>query len=210
MIKVLVADDHAVVRKGFIQILSDEEDICVAGEAACGREVFDFLDEKEADIVLLDINMPGMSGIDVLKRIRTDYAHTAVLIVTIYPEEQYAFRSIKAGAAGYITKESAPEELISAIRKIASGHRYITPQLAEKLALYLETDTDRPLHHTLSDREYEVMLLLASGKRVKQIAEELCLSVKTISTYRKRILDKMKITHNSDLISYALRHNLLT
>ncbi len=209
MIKILIADDHAIVRRGLAQIISEITDMTVLDEAENGQEVLDKLAIHKVDVLLLDINMPGKSGVEILKEVNKDYSSTAVLVLTIYPEEQYAFRVLKLGASGYLTKESAPIELITAIRKVSQGKKYVSASLAEKLAVYLEEGEDRPPHYKLSDREYEVMLLLASGKTVKKIAEELILSIKTISTYRYRILEKMKMNTNADLTQYAIWNKLI-
>lgn len=209
MIKILIADDHAIVRRGLAQIISEMSDMTVLDEAENGQEVLDKLAIHKVDVLLLDINMPGRSGVEILKEVKKDYSSTAVLVLTIYPEEQYAFRVLKLGASGYLTKESAPMELVTAIRKVSQGKKYVSASLAEKLAVYLEEGEDTPPHNKLSDREYEVMLLLASGKTVKKIAEELILSIKTISTYRHRILEKMKMNTNADLTQYAIRNKLI-
>ena len=162
------------------------------------------------DVVILDITMPGRGGLDTLKEIRSERPKLPVLILSIHPEDQYAVRALKAGAAGYMTKESAPDDLIKAIRKVVKGGKYISPSLAENLALFLERDDQKTPHESLSDREYQVMCMIAAGKKVKDIAENLSLSVKTISTYRARILDKMKMKSNADLIHYAIQNKLLS
>jgi DNA-binding NarL/FixJ family response regulator len=209
MIKVLIADDHTIVRKGLKQILSETNDIEVAGEAANAKEVISKVSESDYDLVLLDISFPGRSGIDVLKQLRCLKPTLSVLILSMYPEEQYALRSLRAGASGYLTKESAPEELIDAIRKVASGGKYITSSLAEKLAFEVSTLPKKLLHEMLSDREYQVMCMIASGKTVKEIAEALFLSVKTISTYRSRILSKMQMNNNAQLTHYSIKQGLV-
>lgn len=190
MIKILIADDHAIVRKGLKQILSETYDMVVANEAANGRQCLELVGKNDLDLVLLDIAMPGRGGIDILKDLKHEKPKLPILMLSMYPEEQYAVRALKAGASGYLTKESAPEELIAAIRKVSQGGKYVSSSLAEKLAVYLETDSEKPVHEMLSDREYQAMLMIASGKTVKQIADKLSLSVKTISTYRARILKK--------------------
>lgn len=209
MIRILIADDHEVVRRGLKQILAETSDMAVTDEASNGEEVLDKVNSKAFDVVLLDISMPGKSGLDVLKQLRSIRPQLPVLVLSIYPEEQYAVRVLKAGASGYLTKESAPEELISAIRKVSSGRKYITPSLAEKLAHQLDFTSERPLHEILSDREYQVMVMIASGKALKEIAESLSLSVKTVSTYRSRILEKMGMKNNAELVRYAIQNNLL-
>lgn len=208
MITLLIADDHAIFREGLKHILEEHPDIVVADEAANGWEVLDKVWKRDFDMVLLDIRMPGMPAIDVLKRLKAEKPRLPVLILSMYPEDQYAVRFIRAGASGYLTKESAPDELITAIRRITSGRKYITSSLAEKLADEVEPDAEKPLHNTLSDREYEVFRLIASGKTVTEIAEALSLSVKTISTYRSRILEKMRMKTNAELMHYALKHGL--
>lgn len=209
MIKILIADDHAIVRKGLKQILSETSDMVVAAEAADGRQCLELVRENDLDLVLLDIAMPGRGGMDILKQLKHEKPKLPILMLSIYPEEQYAVRALKAGASGYLTKESAPEELIAAIQKVSQGGKYVSSSLAEKLAVYLETDTEKPVHETLSDREYQVMLMIASGKTVKQVADELSLSVKTISTYRARTLIKMGMKNNAEITYYAIKHALV-
>jgi len=209
MIKILIADDHAVVRKGLKQILAETTDIVAADEAINGQEVLEKIRKNDYDIVMLDISMPGRNGLDILKQVKNEKPEMSVLILSMHPEEQYAVRALKAGASGYLTKDSAPDELILAIRKISQGRKYITSSLAERLAFYLEVDSEKPLHEALSDREYEVMRMIASGKTVKEIAEELFLSIKTISTYRSRIMEKMGMKNNTELVHYALKNRLL-
>ena len=209
MIKLLIADDHAIFREGLKHILEDHPDILVADEAGNGQEVLDYIWKNEYDMILLDIGMPGMPALEVLKQVKNEKPRLPVLVLSMYPEDQYAVRFIRAGASGYLTKESAPEELITAIRKITAGRKYITSSVAEKLAAEVEPDAARPAHHTLSDREFEVFRLIASGKTVKQIADDLFLSVKTISTYRSRILEKMKMKTNAELMHYALKQHML-
>jgi len=209
MIKVLIADDHTIVREGLKQILSESSDIIASGEARNGKEVLNKIIEDDYDVVLLDISMPGRSGIDILKEIKSIKPKLSVLILSMYPEEQYAVRALKTGASGYLTKESATDELISAIRKVYLGGKYISSTLAEELAFYLENDTERKPHDKLSNREFHVMSMIASGKTVNKIAEELSLSPKTISTYRSRILEKMKMKTNAELIHYAIKNGLV-
>ena len=208
MIKVLIADDHTIVREGLKQIVSDTCDITVADEARNGQEILDKIDRQHFDVIVLDISMPGMNGIEVLKCIHSQKPKLPVLILSIYPEDQYAIRVLRSGASGYLTKESAPDELINAIRKIAVGGKYITNSLAEKLVLAIDENTEKPLYETLSDREFQVLKLIASGKTVNEIADRLCLSEKTISTYRSRILEKMRMKNNSELMHYAIQHGL--
>jgi len=209
MIKIFIADDHPVVRLGIKQILSEVKDMTVADEAGTGQETLKKVSKNDYDVILLDISMPGRNGLDILRELKNKKPKTPVLILSIYPEDQYAVRVLKLGAAGYLTKDSVPEELINAIRKVAQGRKYISATLAEKLADDLELNTDKPPHENLSDREYQVLCLLASGKRLKDIADTLSLSIKTISTYRTRILEKMKMDNNAELIRYALQNNLV-
>ena len=209
MIKILVADDHAIVRKGLKQIVADTPDIIVAGEAADGQDVLEQVREKECDLILLDISMPGRGGIDTLKQLKIEKPGLPVLMLSMFPEEQYAIRALKAGASGYLTKESAPEELIQAIRKVSRGGRYISESLSESLASHVTADFEKPIQETLSDREYQVMLMIASGKTVTEIADELSLSVKTISTNRVRALRKMGMKNNAEITHYAMKHGLV-
>ncbi|MFA4917643.1 MAG: response regulator transcription factor [Thermodesulfovibrionales bacterium] len=208
MIRILIADDHPMFREGLRRILAGCPDINVADEASNGQEVFEKVWNNEYDMVLLDIAMPGTPGLEVLKRLKNEKPKLPVLVLSMYPEEQYAVRVIKAGASGYLTKESASEELISAIRRISGGRKYITSSIAERLADDVEPTAEKPLHDTLSDREFEVYRMIVAGKTTTQIAEELFLSVKTISTYRSRILEKMKMKTNAELIHYAIKHNM--
>lgn len=209
MIKIIIADDHAIVREGLKQIVMETSDMVVADEASNGQEVLDKVWKNDYDVIVLDIAMPGRNGLDVLKQLKINRPTLPVLILSIHPEKQYAVRVLKAGASGYLTKESAPDELIAAIRKVSLGGKYVSSSLAEKLAFDLEIDVEKPLHETLSDREYQVMCMIASGKMVQEIAEELSLSVKTISTYRSRILEKMRMENNAELIRYAIQNRLV-
>jgi two-component system invasion response regulator UvrY len=208
MIKILVADDHPIVRQGLKQILSEYPDMTVADEAGTGKDVLVKVGKKDFDIVLLDISMPGRNGLDILKELKAKKPKLPVLVLSIYPEDQYAVRVLKLGAAGYLTKESVPEELVAAIRKVARGRKYVSSSLAEKLATDLAINAEKSPHETLSDREYQVMSMIASGKRLKEVAEELSLSIKTISTYRSRIMEKMNMKNNAELIRYALQNGL--
>jgi len=210
VIRILISDDHAIVREGIKQILADTDDLVVAGEATNGHEVIELVRGEDWGMGLLDLAMPGKDGLETLKEIKREKPKLPVLVLSIYPEEQYAVRALKAGASGYLTKESAPEELIAAIRKVSQGGKYISASLAEKLASHLEVDADKPVHDTLSDREYQVMLMIASGKTVKEIADETCLSVKTVSTYRVRALSKMGMKNNSEFTYYAIKHGLIS
>jgi two-component system, NarL family, invasion response regulator UvrY len=209
MIRILIADDHAVVRRGLKQIVAEEPDMEVAGEACDAQEVLDLARKGQWDVAVLDISMPGRSGLEVLKQLRQEYPKLAVLMLSMHPEEQYAVRALRVGAAGYLTKESMPEELVKAIRKVVAGGRYVSQSLAETLAVDVGTDAERAPHQTLSDREYQVMCMIASGKSVGEIADELSLSAKTISTYRARILEKMNMKNNAELTYYAIHNRLV-
>ncbi len=208
MIRVIVADDHPVVRQGLRQIVEASEDIVVAGEAADGRDVLDVTVKHPADILLLDLSMPGLDGLDVLKQLRHDRVEIPVLVLTMHSEDEFALRAFKAGASGYLTKDTAPTELVAAIRRVVTGGRYVGPRLAEKLAGYLSREGERPLHERLSDREYQVLRMIAVGKTTREIAETLSLSIKTVGTYRARILEKMGMRTSAELIAYAVRHDL--
>ena len=208
MIRVLIADDHPIVRNGLKQILSDTQDMIVAGEASHAENLLSQLGAEPYDVIVLDITMPGRSGIDILKELRSHWPTIPVLVLSIHPEEQYGIRVIKTGAAGYLTKESAPDELIKAIRKVVRGGKYVSASLAERLAVDLDGWLKRPKHETLSDREFQVMCMLGSGKPVKEIAEQLSLSAKTISTYRSRILQKLNLDNNAQLTHYVLSNKL--
>jgi two-component system invasion response regulator UvrY len=208
MIKVLIADDHAVVREGLKQILSEAPSVTAVVEAQDGQEVLEKVLSNKVDVVLLDITMPGGSGIEILTELKRLRPTLPVLILSVHSEEQYGPRVLRSGASGFVTKESPPEELLAAIRKVVGGGKYVSPKLAEKLASRLN-DTSQPVHERLSDREYEVLCKIASGKTVKEIAATLSLSEKTISTYRSRILEKMDLRHNADLIHYAVREELV-
>ena len=207
-IKILIADDHTVVRRGLEQIIAETPDIVVTGEASNGWEVLDKVSNGNYDEVILDIAMPGKDGMEVLNQIKHEKPELPVLILSMYPEEQFAVRALRSGASGYLTKESAPDELVSAIRKVSTGGKYISSALAEKLAFLLQ-NMERPLHEALSDREYKVMCLIASGKTVTEIANELSLSIKTISTYRSRVLEKMNLKNNAELTHYAIKNQLV-
>jgi two-component system invasion response regulator UvrY len=209
MIKVLVADDHAVVRRGLRQILSETPDILVAGEAATVQEVRQLVHDQRWDVIVLDINMPGGSALELLGELRRLDPPPRVLVLTVYPEEQYAIRTIRAGAAGFLTKESAPERLIEAVRKVAGGGRYVSRELAETLASLVAGEAQGTPHERLSDREFEVFKMLASGRTVTQVAHELTLSVKTVSTHRTRILKKMEMKTNAELTHYGVRAHIV-
>jgi two-component system, NarL family, invasion response regulator UvrY len=209
MIRILIADDHTIVREGLKQILAETGDMTVMAEAGNGQEALDKILRDDFDVVVLDIAMPGRSGLDILKDIRAYRPKLPVLVLSMYPEEQYAVRVLRAGADGYLTKESAPNDLITAIRRLYEGKKYISSSLAEKLAFSLEMHSTRPPHELLSDREYQVLCRISSGKTVKEIAQELSLSVKTISTYRSRILEKMAMKNNAELTFYAVQNHLV-
>ncbi len=209
MIKILIADDHTIVREGLKQILAETSDIVVSGEASSGQDTLRKVRAQHFDLILLDISLPGISGLDVLKQIKSLKPGLPILILSMYPEEQYAVRTLRAGASGYLTKESASVELIKAIREVAQGKKYITMSLAEKIAVSWDTQMAGPLHETLSDREYQVLCLIASGKTVKEVSRLLSLSVKTVSTHRSRILKKMDMRNNAQLTHYAIKHNLI-
>ena len=209
MIRVLVADDHAIVREGVKNILNTAPDIQVVCDADDGHAVLAAIQEQEVDVVLLDISMPGLPGLDTLKRIKESKSRLPVLMLSVHPEELYAVRSLKAGASGYLTKASVPEELIDAVREAYKGGKYITKALACLLAESVTSASDRPPHETLSDREYQVLRLIAKGNTVSAIAEQLALSVKTVSTYRVRILDKMNMKTNAELTYYAVENGLV-
>ena len=210
MIKILIADDHVIVCEGLKQIVSKISDIVVADEASSGQEVIANVSKNEYDVIVMDISMPGRDGIDVLKQVKSMKPNLGVLILSMHPEDQFAVRALKAGASGYINKSEASAKLIAAIRRVSSGQKYVSSSLAEKLASDLRTDsTTEPFHEKLSDREYQVLRMIASGKTPKRIARELSLSVKTISTYRARILEKMNMKTNAELILYAIRNRLV-
>jgi two-component system invasion response regulator UvrY len=209
MIKVLVADDHAVVRRGIRQILAETSDILVGGEAGTGPDVLRLVRDERWDVVVLDINLQASNGLEILAEIHHDRPELPVLILTVYSEEQYAVRAVRAGAAGFLTKESAPENLIEAVRKVAGGGRYVTAALAERLATFVAAKHAGSPHERLSNREFEIMKLIASGKAVGEIARELSLSVKTVSTHRARILGKMDVKTNAELTHYAVKNKLV-
>ncbi len=207
--RILITEDHAVVREGLKLILADHFRKAVFGEARNATEALARVWKDKWDVVVLDITMPGRSGLEVLKEIKRSRPQLPVLILSMHPEDQFAVRLLKAGAAGYLTKESAGEELVGAIRKVVAGGRYISPALAERMASYLTIDVQKAPHERLSDREYLILRMIASGKQVSQIAEEICLSVATVSTYRARILEKMDMKNNSELTRYALEKELV-
>lgn len=209
MLKILLGDDHTIVRRGLRQVLTEEFGQVAIGEVGSGHAVVDAVREQEWDVVVLDINLPDKNGVEVLKEVKGLRPSILVVMLTMHPEEQYAMRTLKAGAAGYLTKESAPEELITAIRKVLRGGKYVSASLAERLASELAAGTEAALHQKLSDREYQVLLGIARGNTVTETAEALSLSVKTISTYRARLLKKMKLQTTVELVRYALAHRLV-
>ncbi len=209
MMRVLIVDDHAILRRGLRALLSEVFEDAKFGEASNAEQALEQLEKKAWDVALLDITLPGKSGLDLLKELKAARPRLPVLVLSVHPEDQFAVRALKAGAAGYLTKESAPEELVEAIRKVLAGRRYVSPSLAEKLALSVGKDFTRTPHETLSDREYQVMCRIASGKTVTEVAGELSPSPKTISTYRVRILEKLGVKNSAEITQYAIRNGLV-
>jgi two-component system invasion response regulator UvrY len=208
-IKILIADDHAIVREGLKQIVAEEKNILVAGEADNSSKLMELLEKEKWNLIVLDINMPGKSGLEALKDIKRLYPDLPVLILSMFSEDQYGIRAIKAGASGYLKKVSAPTELVAAIRKIISGGKYINQSLAEKLAENIESTRKELLHEKLSDREYQIMCNIALGKSAEEIAEELSISINTVYSYRNRILEKMAMRSNVELTQYAVQNKLI-
>jgi two-component system, NarL family, invasion response regulator UvrY len=209
MAHILIVDDHAVVRAGLRQFLMDDPQVSKVDEAGSGQQAMEALRRSRYDLLILDINMPGRNGLDILRNVTSAHPDTKVLIVSGYPERQYAVNVLKSGASGYISKESAPEELLKATHTVLGGRRYVSATLAEQLVTDLDIDSDKPIHSKLSEREFQIFCKLASGKAVSDIAHELCLSVKTVSTYRSRVLEKMNFVSNADITTYALRNGLM-
>ncbi len=209
MIRILIADDHSIVRQGLKQIVSECPGMVVAGEAESGQEVLELVRKDDFDVAIVDIAMPARGGLEILRDLKAEKPSMKVMVLSMYSEEQYAIRSLRDGASAYLTKGSAPDELVQAIRAVAEGKRYITPAVAERMATYIEMDSERPPHEKLSDRELQVLVLLGSGRSVGDIAGELSLSVKTISTYRTRILEKTGMETTAQLIKYAVQHDLV-
>ncbi|MBI5022076.1 MAG: response regulator transcription factor [Ignavibacteriales bacterium] len=209
MINLLIADDHPLIREGLKKTLQDEIGIHVVCEASNGQEILDRVQQYDVHVVVMDFSMPGLNGIDVIKELKKQKPKLPILVLSMHPEERYGIRLIRAGAAGYLTKESAPENLVNAIRKVAGGGRYITPKLAEQLAIQVESSGQKLPHELLSDREFQVFHLIAAGSTISEIAEKLFLSVNTVSTYRSRIMEKLNLRTNADLISYARSHFLI-
>ncbi len=208
MIRVLIADDHAIVRQGLKQILSETDDLLITGEAEDGVEAIQLARQVEWDVFLLDVSMPNRNGIDTLKQLKKEFPRLPVLILSMHPEEHYAVRALKAGASGYLTKQSAPEQLVTAIRQVANGRKYVSPAVALQLAEAISDTTEKPPHERITDREYQVLTLIASGKTLTQIADTLNLGVATVSTYRARLLEKMNLKNTAELIRYGLEHGL--
>ena len=209
MVRILLADDHAIVRRGLVQLLQDELPGCHIGEAASGTEVLDELRRDRWNLLILDIQMPDRGGVDILHQVRASYPDTRVLILSAFPEKQYAVNLLRAGASGYLNKEMAPEELANAVRTTLAGRRHVSPAVAELLVAELDQDSGQPAHASLSEREFQIFRKLAAGQAVSDIAGELSLSAKTVSTYRSRILEKMGFTSNADITAYALRNQLI-
>jgi len=209
MIKVFITDDHLLIREGFKKLLKDEMDIEVAGEAGNAKDTMDFVLKNNIDVLILDINLPDKSGLDLLKELKEFKPDLRVLILSMHPEDRFAMRVLRAGAYGYVTKESAGEELVKAIRKVYNGGKYVSATLAEKLVLEIQSGSDRPVHEVLSDREFQVFQMIASGKTLAEIADSLSLAVTTVSTYRARILEKLNLHSNAELIHYAITNKLL-
>jgi two-component system invasion response regulator UvrY len=207
-IRVIVADDHPILRAGMVSVLNASSDLRVVAEAGNGAEVMRAIGATAFDVLLLDVSMPGKTGLDILRQIRKDNARMPILIVSSFPEDQYAIRAIKAGASGYITKMSAPGELVSAVRTVANGRKFITPEIAEMLANAVERPDAATPHETLSDREFQTMKMIAAGHSLTEIAEKLCISVKTVSVYRSRVLEKMRMKSNVELTRYVVENNL--
>jgi DNA-binding NarL/FixJ family response regulator len=208
-IRVLIADDHAILRRGLRGIIEETDDLEVVGEAESSADTLKQLRSQPCEVVLLDISMPDRNGMDTLGIIKKDHPKIAVLMLSTHPENQYAVRALRSGAAGYLTKQSAPAQLVNAIRTVATGKKYVTPAVAEELAKHVMNDSDRPPHEQLSNREYQTMCMIAGGKTVSEIAEQLSLSVKTVSVYRARVLVKLGVTNNAAIAHYALKNNLV-
>lgn len=207
--KIVIVDDHELVREGLKKVLLKEPGLQLVGEASNALELFKLLEETGVDLVVLDITMPGRSGLDIISDLKNLYDHIRILVLSMHPEERFALRALKAGASGYLSKEAAARELVTAIKKIMSGGRYISAALAEYLVINLDKDLDKLPHETLSNREFEIFRLIAKGKSVGQIAEELILSVNTITSYRSRMMEKMNFSSNAEIVRYAIEHNLI-
>jgi len=209
MIRIMITDDHAIVRQGLRQILSETDDLKVTGEAETGFQAIKIVRQKTFDVMLLDISLPDRNGIEILKQVKKDQPSLAVLVLSMHTEHEFAVRALKAGAAGYLNKQSAPAQLVTAIRQVAAGDKYVSPAVAQELANAIGTDADQPLHASLSDREFQTLCQIAGGKTLADISAEMFLSPKTVSVYRARLLEKLKLTNNSELIRYAIKNKLV-
>ena len=209
MIKVVIVNDHAILHRGLTQIIAESNDMEVVGEADSSAAAMRLLRERPCNVLLLDITLPDRNGVETLKLVRKEFPKMQVLMLSMHPENQYAVRALKAGAAGYLTKQSAPAQLVSAIRQVHQGRKYVTPAVAEELAQNVDRDADQPLHQTLSNREFQTMCMIASGKSLTDIANQMSLSVKTVSVYRARVLEKMRLKNNAELTHYAIRNQLV-
>ena len=208
-VRILIGDDHAIVREGMIRLLKEEFESVELGEARSGTEVLDMARKEEWDVVIMDITMPGRTGLEILKQMRSEGINTPVLVLSMYPEDQYAVRVMRAGASGYLTKDTASDQLINAVKRVLSGRKYVSESLAERLADDLDGRSTKSIHELMSDREYQVMCMIASGKTVSEIADELSLSVPTISTYRARILEKLNMKTNAEITRFAIETGLV-
>ncbi len=209
MIKIFIADDHPLIRKGIKEIFEEEIDIKVIGDAAYPHEVLEGLKKLEPDVLITDLSMPGRSGLDLISDIKQLFPKLPILVLTMHPEDRFAVRAFKAGAFGYLTKDAKPEEIIKAVRQVVTGRKYITPSIAEMLATEIDRDISKMPHELLSDREYQIMQLIASGKKVSEIAEKLSISIRTVNTYRSRVLEKMNMKTNAELTMYAIENKLI-
>ena len=209
MIRISIVDDHAILRRGLHQIISENSDMTVIGEAETSAQALRLLREQTCDVLVLDINLPDRNGIETLKLVRKEHPRLHVLMLSMHPESQYALRALKAGAAGYLNKASAAEQLVSAIRQVYGGRKFVTPAVAEELANSIDRDSERPLHEQLSMREYQTMCMIASGKSLSDMAAEMKLSAKTVSVYRARVLEKMRLKNNAEITHYAIKNQLV-
>jgi DNA-binding NarL/FixJ family response regulator len=209
MINIVIVDDHAILRRGLSQIISESGDMKVVGEAETSAQALRLIRETPCDVMLLDITLPDRNGIETLKLVRKEMPKLQVLMLSMHPENQYALRALKAGAAGYLTKQSAAAQLVSAIRQVNSGRKYVTPAVAEELANSFDRDNERPAHELLSMREYQTMCMIASGKSLTEMAAQMSLSVKTVSVYRARVLEKMHLKNNAEITHYAIKNQLV-
>ena len=209
MINILIADDHAIVRQGLKKILAEESDMKVLGEASSAEEILRVVKKEKCDVLLLDVTMPGKSGLDIIKDLKRLSPKMHILVLSMHPEAQFALRVLRAGGSGYLTKESAPEELVKAIRKTATGGKYVSAALAELLATLTEADIEKLPHERLSEREFQIMRMIGDGKSVSEIADQLMISIKTVSTYRSRVMDKMRLKSNAELARYTIEHHLI-